>query len=152
MASDKERIWLTEYLECWNATEAARRAGYAWPEKQGPAKRAKFEDEISDALTQYAMGKEEAMARLAEIARGTWSEYITPKGDVDIAKIVEDGNAHLIVEIRDTREGRVYKFCDMQGALVDILKTHGAFVERHEVTGEITTAIRVIGGVDLDAV
>lgn len=32
----KRRAWLEQYLQCWNATEAARRVGYKHPNTQGP--------------------------------------------------------------------------------------------------------------------
>ena len=46
MASPQEEDWLNEYFQCWNATEAARRVGYKWPNKVGPAKKQKFADEV----------------------------------------------------------------------------------------------------------
>jgi len=29
--SNMQRVFVEEYLSCWNGTEAARRAGYKWP-------------------------------------------------------------------------------------------------------------------------
>lgn len=82
------------------------------------------------------MSADEALIRLSEIARGEWSHYVTRDGTVDIAKLVEDGKAHLISEIRDTKEGRQYRFCDMQAALVKIGDHHGLFPNRHEHMGK----------------
>jgi phage terminase small subunit len=150
MASAQERIWLEQYLQCWNATEAARRAGYRWPNKIGPTKLDKFDVEIKERLDRMVMTADEALVRLSEIARGDWSKYINEAGNVEISRMVQEGKAHLISKIRDTRDGRVYEFCDMQHAIEKIGETHGLFVNRHEIKGDLV--VRVIGGVDLDAV
>lgn len=33
--TNKRRAFIEEYLKCWNATSAARRAGYSFPRRQG---------------------------------------------------------------------------------------------------------------------
>ena len=138
MVSSKERIWLEEYLKCWNASEAARRAGYRWPKNIGSRKLAKFAPEIKARLAKQVMSADEALARMAELARGGWTEYITLDGGLDIARMVSDDKAYLIAEIRDTiQSGRVYKFPNMQRALEKIGDQHGLFVTRHRVDGKI---------------
>lgn len=129
MASKKEKVWLREYLKCWNATEAARRAGYKWPNKVAWQKLEKFREEIADEIDRKVMGADEALARLSEIARGVYSEYIKPDGTVDIASMVEDDRAHLISKVYDTQYGKRFEFVDMQSALRDIGKAHGIFRE-----------------------
>jgi hypothetical protein len=128
-----EKVWLEEYLKCWNATEAARRAGYAWPRRMGSRKLDKFEDEIQGRIDKLVMSADEALVRLSEIARGEWAEYIKADGSVDIGQMVEDDKTYLLTEIRDTKYGKSIKFCDMQGAIEKIGKAHGVFVNRHEV-------------------
>jgi len=135
MASAKERVWLEEYLKCWNASEAARRADYAWPGKMGTRKLAKFENEIQERIDQLVMSADEALVRLSELARGEWSGYIREDGSVDIAALVRAGKAHLVSKIRDTPHGKSIEFCDMQRALEQIGKAHGIFVDRTEITG-----------------
>jgi phage terminase small subunit len=143
MASRKERVWLEEYFKCWNATEAARRANYAYPNKQGPAKLKKFADEISARIEELTMSADEALLRLSEIARGEWGQYVTEEGRIDIEALVEDGKGYLVKQIRETKHGKNIEFYDAQRALVDIAKAHGVFVERHEVTGKDGGAIAV---------
>ena len=135
MASKKERVWLNEYLRCWNATEAARRAGYKWPNKVGPGKAQKFEEEIESRLSELVMGADEALARLSEMARGEWGKYVTEDGKFDIGQLVRDGRGYLVKKIRETKDGKEYEFYDAQRALVDIAKAHGVFIEHHEHTG-----------------
>ena len=150
MASKKERIWLNEYLTCWNATEAARLAGYKWPNKVGPRKLTKFREDIQQRIDAKVMTADEALVRLSEMARGEWGKYITEGGTLDITQLVEDGKGYLVKKIRETRDGREYEFYDAQRALVDIAKAHGVFVERHEQKGEIV--VRMTGNVGPDDV
>lgn len=135
MASRKERIWIEEYLRCWNATEAARRADYKWPRRIGSRKLAKFETEIQERIDELVMSADETLVRLSEIARGTWGEYICPDGSVDVTRMVGDGKAYLLRKISDSRYGRRIEFCDMQAALEKIGRAHGLFVERREISG-----------------
>jgi len=137
----KQAAFVEEYLVDFNATRAAGRAGYRGDDNTLAATGSRLlrNDKVSERVTQRlqesAMSADEGLMRLAEIARGEWASYIKTDGTVDIEQIVDDGNAHLISEIRDTRDGRQYKFCDMQGAIVQILKAHGVFIDRQEITG-----------------
>jgi len=136
MASRKQKAWLEEYLKCWNATEAARRANYAHPNKRGPENLAKFQEEIESRLSELVMSANEALARLSEMARGEWGKYVREDGTLDIRQLVQDGKGYLVKKIKETKDGREYEFYDAQRALVDIAKAHGVFVELHEHTGK----------------
>ena len=137
MTSRKEKVWLEEYLKCWNATEAARRADYAWPRRMGSRKLAKFEDEIQERVDELVMSADEALLRLSELARGEWAPYILGNGAVDIEGLVQDGKAHLIHRIRETKYGQDIEFCDMQRAIEQICRVHKLFVDRTEHSGHI---------------
>ena len=137
MISKKQRVWLEEYLVCFNATEAARRAGYAHPNKRGPENLVRFDEEIKTRLSELVMGADEALARLSEMARGEWGKYVTEKGNLDIEMLVRDGKGYLVKKIKETKDGKEYEFYDAQRALVDIARAHGVFVEQHEHTGNI---------------
>jgi phage terminase small subunit len=136
MASTKEQIWLSEYLTCFNATEAARRAGYKWPDKQGQEKKAKFAAEISERLAERAMSADEVLQRLADQARGDASDYLTIDHNIvmlDLEKMKADGKTHLIKRYSDTKNGTVIELYDAQAALVHIGRHHGLFVDRKEI-------------------
>jgi len=136
MTSVKERVWLEEYFKCWNATEAARRAGYKHPNKIGPRKLDKFAGEIEERIAEKVMTADQALARLSEIARGEWGDYFTEDAKVSVKRIVEDGRGYLIKQIRETKHGVNIEFYDAQRALVDIAKAQGVFVDRVEHTGK----------------
>lgn len=136
MASRKEKVWLNEYLKCWNATEAARRAGYKWPNKMAWRKLEKFEDEIQERIEQKVMGADEVLARLSEIARGSHGEYLREDGTIDYSAMIADDKGHLISKIKDTKWGKHVRFADMQSALVQVGKAYGIFKDVHELHGK----------------
>lgn len=135
----KQALFVEHYLQCLNATEAARLAGYegndntlgsvGWENLQKPA----IASRISRRLQETAMSANEVLARLAEIARGEYSKYITANGGVDFGKLVVDGKVHLIKSIRDTAHGKSIEFCDMQKALVDLGRHHQLFTDKMDV-------------------
>jgi phage terminase small subunit len=144
-----QSAFVDEYLKDFNGTRAADRAGYAGDDDvlaviaHKNLNNPRVRERIEAMLKPRIMGVNEALMRLSEIARGEYAEYITDRGTVDIAQMVEDGKAHLVSEIRETRNGTNYKFHDMHSALRDIAKAHGVFVERHEHTGKDGGAIAV---------
>lgn len=126
MAS-KEQVWLSEYLQCFNATEAARRAGYKWPNKVGPRKKEKFAEQIAAELAEKTLSADAALARLAEIATFDISPYVVQRGDVayiDANKLKADGHGHLIRAAYTMRDGPRIDIADQSWALKVILDHH----------------------------
>lgn len=127
-------------MQCWNATEAARRAGYqgndntlgsvGWENLQKPA----IADRIKQRLAESAMSADEVLSRLAEQARGEGNQYLAEDGKLDFAQLIADGKGHLIKAIRPTKNGNVIEFYNAQGALQWLGKYHGLFTERVDVT------------------
>lgn len=144
----KQRIFIDQYLQCYNATEAARRAGY-----QGSdivlgsvgcenLKKPKIAKAISEYFAASAMGRDETLARLGEQARTDLGDYIDAAGYVDVDKLKGDGKTHLIKKYEMTRlaGGNIrvkIEVHDPQRALELIGKHHGLFVERRKIEGEI---------------
>jgi hypothetical protein len=148
--SDKQAVFVAEYLKCFNASEAARRAGYSdkWVNTNAAKilQNTSVRDAVSDALQEKVMSANEALSRMSEIARGVHSAYIIVDDDgpgVDIEQMIADDKAHLIKSITPTQYGVKIEFCDMQAALNTILKHHGALIDRSDVTsgGESLNAI-----------
>ncbi len=73
----KQFAWLTEYLTCWNATEAARRVGYKSP--QGSGYENLHHPAVVEAVKRWAsaraMGADEVLVRLAEQARADIGQF-----------------------------------------------------------------------------
>lgn len=131
--SPKQQIFIEAYLETWNATEAARRAGYADAGIRVAGHRmltnANVAAEIRLRIAERTMGADEALVRLAEQARAAYSAYITAAGTVDVARLVADGKGHLIKAIKETQYARNIEFYDAQAALIQIGKHHKLFVD-----------------------
>lgn len=140
MASDMRTVWLTEYLKCWNATEAARRAGYKWPNKKGPEIKQELAEEIQEKLAELTMTADEALILMTRIARGDLSQYIYPDGDIGIEELKESGDGRLLkkykrVKTSTTRkngdeydtESLDFEFYPADAAIRDILKIHGKY-------------------------
>jgi len=132
----KEKAWINYYFgeAAYNSTQAARLAGYKWPDKIGPAKVAKFRDELRERFNQQVMPVEEAMARMSKIGRAPQAEHLLPSGQPDMARIVKEGLGDLVKEVRKNVDGSVtVKFHDQPDALKTILQAHNKLAPPAEV-------------------
>lgn len=124
----KQARFIDEYLQCWNASEAARRAGYSLKTAYaiGPENLSKpvIAAAIQERLQQSAMSADEALYRLGEHARASIADFIDPEtGVVDLNR--SPGKLHLIKRLTQTQTEfgmsvRI-ELHDAQAALVHIL-------------------------------
>lgn len=107
----KQRVFVETYLQTWNATAAARAAGYSYPNVEGPKNLVKpsIAAEIRQRLNELHMSANEALARTADIARGDLSAWITDDGDIDLAALKASGKGHLLKKYRVVRRMRTTK-------------------------------------------
>lgn len=135
----KRRAFIEEYLTDFNATRAAKAAGYsehsAYSIGSENLRIPEIKAEIDRRLDEKTMSTEEALARLTEQGRGAHTRYITPYGTVDIDGLKEAGLGHLIKGVKQSPYGAVVEFYDAQAAIDKLLRVRGAYVERHELTG-----------------
>jgi phage terminase small subunit len=143
----KQQVFADEYLNDFNATQAAIRAGYAertaYSQGQRLLKHVEVSEYIQARLSDITMSAEEVLTRLAEQARGEHGRYVHEDGYVEIDKLVKDGKAHLIKAVKPGQYGTVYEFYDAQSALALIGRHHKLFVDRQEITGKDGDVIRV---------
>jgi len=145
-------MFVESYLQCWNATEAARRANYKHPNKKGPwlVKIGEIEAEINARLEEEAMSANEVLQRLGQQARFDPTQYMNTFG-IDLDKLQADGLGYLLKGTRPTPAGTVYLFHDGQNALIHLGKHHKLFTEKHEVTGKDGAPLfQDVSGVDFD--
>jgi len=142
----KQRVFVEEYLRCFNATEAARRAGYAHPNKRGPENVAKsgIREFIDARLNELTMQPAEILLRLTTQARGSLDDFF----DVD----TETGFAHLnmvkakklnqmgvIKKIKILKGNRIeIELHDPQAALEKLGRAYGLFKDGVVHSGEVT--------------
>lgn len=136
--SAKRRAFVEEYLKDFNATAAARRAGYKHPNQMGPrlVKVGIIQQAIKQRLAEAAMEADEVLARLSKQARADIADFIvideeTGKPVLDLRKA--EGKTDLIKSVRETKDGTIIELHNSQSALVQMGKAHGAFEERHVI-------------------
>ena len=144
--TSKQRLFIEAYLECWNATEAARRAGYkgndntlgsvGWENMQKPAIKAA----ISKRLSEKAMSADEVLMRLGDMARGDIAEFVKDYGAINWEAVKEKGCLVKKVSHSKGRHSSIELY-DAQAALEKIGRAHGLFVDRQRQEGEITLRI-----------
>jgi phage terminase small subunit len=102
----KQQVFIDEYLKTFNASEAARRAGYsvktAYSIGHELLRKPEVAAAIQERLTEIHMSADEALAILAEHARGDMADLmaIGPMGfslDLDAART--NGKTKLIKEV-----------------------------------------------------
>ncbi len=144
--SDKQAIFVEEYLSCFNATHAALKAGYspksAYAIGHETLKKLEVAEAIKQRLSATVMSADEALMRLAEQARADIGPYIDNTGNLDVRALKSDGKTCLIKKIVRTQRRRIAKdqteiedttltveLYDAQAALELIGRHHGLFTK-----------------------
>lgn len=141
----KQQVFVDKYLSCWNATEAARQAGYAFPNVEGPKNLVKpsINAIVQRRLAENHMSANEVLSRLADMGRSDISAFLGASRPSDLAKEEYKGKTHVIKKIKHkiTRDqyGREFEemeleFYDARQTLVDIGRHHKLFTDQVAVT------------------
>lgn len=114
----KQRAFLEAYVQCWNATEAARKAKYKHPNKQGPALLVNLgvRAALKEILEGTQMQPEELRGRVEARAKADMGDFlrIDQRGvSFDLRKAKARGKLFLLKKL-EIKEGRVTKLeiCD----------------------------------------
>ena len=156
----KQRAFCEHYIACYfNATEAARRAGYS----EKTAQQIGSENLLKPVIANYikkrtaevTMSADEAMLRLSGHGRGTLEPFLydgfeddelAPRGTLKLDSDSAKKFAHLLKEVTqveiDLGDGlkkttTKVKLHDAQAALEKILRVHGAFNDESRVKEEV---------------
>lgn len=155
----KQQVFVAEYIRCWNASEAARRAGYSQRTAGSIGAENLTKPEIQEAiqakLAEVHMSADEALKLQADIARadvGDIMEATTFGYNFDMRKAKETGFTKLIKKVKqktvtimgkgeDSEDTEIHtleiELYDAQAAIRDVLKIHGKFVEKVEVNHKL---------------
>lgn len=141
--TDKERVWVEAYIGIarFNATEAARIAGYKDVEVSGFENKQKPElrEVIDTRLAEMTLSANEVLAGLSEHATASLEQFLTidKRGVVktDLRKAQRAGKMHLLKSYERGKHGPKLTLVDSQDALVKIGSYHKLFVERKEYSG-----------------
>lgn len=147
----KQQAFIEHYLRTWNASEAAREAGYSerTARQIGAENLTKpdIQAAIQARLTELRMSADEVVVRLTEHARGSLAPFldINSAGDLKGFKFGDDRPLHLLRKasvtkrtIKDmTEETVTIELHDPQAALVHLGKHHKLFTDNIAHSGEL---------------
>lgn len=146
----KQKVFLDHYLVCWNAAEAARRAGYSAASARSIGSENLTKPDIADAIRAHMqdlhMTADEVLMRLAEQSRGDVGEFLglpvknlrqhprshllrSVKQKVSTVYFGKDAEGNDLKEVTETVEFEMY---DSQAATVQIGRHLKLFTDRIE--------------------
>lgn len=164
----KRRLFVQHYLDCLNATEAARRAGYSSRTARSIGHenltKPDIQRAIDEGMRQRTMGRDEVLARLTAHASGSLEDFISLPASIgdddspyaapltdpnpglwrlDLAKAKRLGKLHLVKKLKWTEHGPELELHDPQPALLALGKHYRLFVDRQEVSGPDGQAVPI---------
>jgi len=132
----KQRAFVEQYLICWNASEAARLAGYsqrsAYQIGSQTLKKVEIRAAIDQRLKEFRMGADEVLARLADLASADMADFVTPIGPgfkIDLKKARAMGKLHLIRKLKMDGPEISIELYDVKDALVQLGRHHALFTD-----------------------
>lgn len=146
----KQQKFIDEYIISGNATEAYKKAGYAWKSENTAGvngykllKNHKIAAAIAkrsqEAKDSRIMDVQEALAISSSIARGEIQKSYSKQYDRVEGKVIKEVDYEFAPAIEER-----------QRSLEHILKVNGAFLDRKEITGDIAVTFVDDIGSDLD--
>jgi len=153
--TNKQKVFVEEYLLDFNATQAALRAGYSSRTARSIGGENLTKPDISEAIQaridDKAMKADEVLLRLAQMARGDLGDFmdISQMGyNLNLYDAKEAGITHLIKKVKqktttflaksESQEDREVteleiELYDAQAALVQLGRHHILFTDKQEV-------------------
>jgi len=109
----RQRLFVENYLgeSSGSAVDAARQAGYQWPETQGPrlVKTNEVRAAIDARVETAAIAANEVLARIADVATSDLLNFIEVDNNggwkVDLKLVKRLGLGHLIKRLRTNKDG-----------------------------------------------
>lgn len=142
----KQQVFIDEYLRCFNASEAARRAGYSEARARITGSellaQSNISEQIQARLAEIHMSSDEALKLVADIARGDMGDFLNDYGGVTIDDVRKSGRTKLIkkwktktITINGKQEDKEIHTEEIElypadSALSLILKAHGKLTDK----------------------
>jgi hypothetical protein len=121
---NKQKVFVEAYLRSWNATEAAKAAGYSPKNARAMGNKNHTKPDIQaliqERLSTMQMDTDEILSRLADQAHFSPEIFLDFEGGtwrINLNKVQEAGKLHLIKSIKQTDNGYVIEMHDPQKAL-----------------------------------
>jgi hypothetical protein len=171
--SKKHQRFVNEYLKRWNGTRAYM-AVYPKAQYESALRSASelltkpdIAAVIAERIKESQMSADEAMEILAAHARGDMGQFANGLGGLDFDAAKEAGLTRLVKKYKQRTTTKIGKgandddtethdleieLYDAQAAAEKILKIHGKFVDRHDVTsGGQALTIKIVKASDADS-
>ena len=140
----KQQVFIDEYLKCFNGAEAARRAGYSHKTARGTASDLLSEPHISEQIqartAEIHMSADEALKRLADMARGDIGQFIDRMGGIDLQAAKDAGLSPLIKKVKQRTITKIGK-----GEKDEDTEIHDVEIELYSAKDAIDTILKVGG-------
>lgn len=154
--TDKQQAFINEYLKCWNATEAALRAGYSKRTARSIGHenltKPDIAKEISKRIEEMVMSADEALASLSDIARGDLSDFFDIAGKLPIINFEKAAHANALGLLKKIKfkDGEIsFELYDKQRALETVAKHHGLLAQKVNIDinimVEVVEALETLG-------
>jgi phage terminase small subunit len=152
----RQSVFVEQYLQSWNASDAARKAGYKGKAGVvGPRLLAdvRIKATVDARLAELKMSADEVLKRLGDQARSDMADFVGTRMDsvtkkravvIDLAKARRKGKLHLVKSLSETKDGLKVELYSAQEALALLGKTHRLFVDKQEISGPEGKPIEVI--------
>lgn len=157
----KQQIFIDEYLVSFNATDAARKAGYSERSIRAIASenltKPDIKNEIERRLQEKHLTKDIILARLADMSLSNIADFADIKSSQDLKEVRDI--AHVIKKFKrkvtTNKDGEVFEEIELELYPADVNlervgKHLGLFKDQIEVSGNV--GMRVIGGANLDEI
>jgi len=163
--TNKQKVFVEEYLLDFNATQAALRAGYSARSArqigQQNLSKVDIAEAIKERIDEKAMKADEVLLRLAQMARGDIGEFmdISQMGySLNLYDAKEAGITHLIKKVKqktttflaksESQEDREVtelelELYDAKDALVQLGRHHVLFTDKNQLIGKNGEPLRV---------
>ena len=128
----KQRLWVDEYLTCWNATEAARRSGYHGNANvlgvQGATnlRNPKIQALITKRLKAHQLSSDRILARMGEMGMANVADFLNEQGSFDIAKLKAKGYLVKKIKTRRVMEGKGDEAQEVELQEIELIDTQAA--------------------------
>ncbi len=153
--TNKQQIFVDEYLKSWNATDAARKAGYKGSDDTlrsigsenltKPNIAAIIESRLEDST----ISADETLQGLSDMATSDISDFVRVSGGlpiVDFSKAEEAGKLHLIKKLV-VQDGKIsFELYSKQRALETMAKHYGLLNTKIEI--DINMMIAVVAAIE----
>jgi hypothetical protein len=159
-ASDQQKQWFYRYLSNgFNASEAARYAKYKDAQQSGWENKKYFSKLIAAEFKNAQMTKDEALARISDVARASLidvsSVHYDEAGNIiglnlDVTAAATNGKAHLIKEVSYNQFGIKLKLHDALKANHLIAAGFGASEENDSELDGILEALKGVANEAVD--